>query len=219
MLTFYYHPLSPVARRVWIALLEKDITYQPVVVNLNGDQHKPEFLKLNPFHRVPVLVDDGFSIVESLAILDYLEKKFPTPSLLPDCPKALATMRMAQLVTVNEITTKFGSLTMKEWNPESFEKTIQHIDSALKFLEKQLGQSLYFGGDALTLGDVVVGTTLSLSCRLGVSLEKLPVLKGWFHRVTERKSWQTTEPSHADFETWKRWISLMVKRSHKRALK
>ena len=84
MLKFYYHPLSPLARRVWIALLEKNIAFEPIIVNLKeGEQFQPEFLKLNPFHHVPVIIDNSFRVIESLAILDYLEAKYPTPALLP----------------------------------------------------------------------------------------------------------------------------------------
>ena len=74
MLTFYYHPLRPLLEQVWIALLERRIPFEPALVDLRGEQHQPDFLALNPFHHVPVIVDDGFRVVESLAILDYLEK-------------------------------------------------------------------------------------------------------------------------------------------------
>ena len=77
MLTFYYHPLSPVARRVWLALLEKQIPFHPVLVDLRGEQNQPEFLALNPFHHVPVIVENDLRLIESLAILDYLEKRYP----------------------------------------------------------------------------------------------------------------------------------------------
>jgi len=83
MLKLYHSPTSPNSRRVWIALLEKELPFELVSLNLNGDQFQPEFLELNPFHHVPVLVDDGKSVVESLAILDYLEAKYPTPALMP----------------------------------------------------------------------------------------------------------------------------------------
>ncbi|KAM3092152.1 glutathione S-transferase family protein [Phormidesmis sp. 146-12] len=103
MLTFYYNPLSPNVRRVWLALLEKDIPFEPVSVQLNGDQLQPKFLTVNPFHHIPAIVDDGFTVIESLAILDYLEAKYPTPSLLPQDAQELAIVRMTQMVTVNEL--------------------------------------------------------------------------------------------------------------------
>lgn len=75
MMKFYYSRLSINARRVWVTLLEKKIEFEPILLKLNGDQFQPEFLKLNPFHHIPVLVDEDLKIFESLAILDYLEAK------------------------------------------------------------------------------------------------------------------------------------------------
>lgn len=102
MLKLYHSPTSPNSRRVWIALLEKELPFELVERDLNSDQFQPEFLELNPFHRVPVLVDDGFRVVESLAILDYLEAKYPTPALMPTDAKAVATVCIVKMVTVNE---------------------------------------------------------------------------------------------------------------------
>ncbi len=90
MLKFYHLPLSANSRRVWIALLEKMLAFEEVLLKLDSDQDQPEFLELNPFHHVPVLVDDGFRVVESLAILDYLEAKYPSPSLMPNGTNAIA---------------------------------------------------------------------------------------------------------------------------------
>lgn len=53
MPTLYYSPLSPNARRVWLALLEKQIEFTPVALKLNGDQRTEDFLRINPFHQVP----------------------------------------------------------------------------------------------------------------------------------------------------------------------
>ncbi|NEQ16330.1 MAG: glutathione S-transferase family protein [Moorea sp. SIO3E2] len=103
MLQFYNNPMSNNARRVWIALLEKQIDFEPVEIKLDGDQFTPEFIEINPFHHIPVLIDDGFKVIESLAILDYLEAKYPTPALMPTDPQAIATVRMIQLVNVNEL--------------------------------------------------------------------------------------------------------------------
>ena len=96
MLTLYHSPISPNSRRVWITLLEKGLEFELVEIKLDGEQFKPDFLALNPFHHIPVLVDDGFNVVESLAILDYLEAKYPTPAMLPTDAKDLAMARSAR---------------------------------------------------------------------------------------------------------------------------
>ncbi len=86
-----------------MALLEKQIAFEAIALNLDGDQFEPEFSAINPFHRIPVLIDGDLTVIESLAILDYLEAKYPTPALLPTEAKALAVVRMVEMVTLNEL--------------------------------------------------------------------------------------------------------------------
>ncbi|MDY7015684.1 MAG: glutathione S-transferase family protein, partial [Cyanobacteriota bacterium] len=94
MLKLYHHPLSPNSRRVWIALIEKQLPFELIALKLDGDQFAPEFLKINPFHHIPALVDGDFSIVESQAILDYLEAKYPIPPLRPNDPQSVGIVQM-----------------------------------------------------------------------------------------------------------------------------
>ena len=102
MLTFYYHPLSPISRRVWLALLEKEIDFNPVVIDLPNKEHlQPEFLALNPFHHVPVIQEGDFRLIESLAILDYLELTYPQPALMPLLPDAIATTKITNRRQIN----------------------------------------------------------------------------------------------------------------------
>ena len=75
MIKLYYARPSLLARPVWLALLEKQLPFELVPVNLRSEQFEPEFIALNPFSHVPVLVDGDFRVIESLAILDYLEAK------------------------------------------------------------------------------------------------------------------------------------------------
>lgn len=81
MLRFYYNPISVNVRRVWVALIEKKLDFEPVLINLGGEQFEPEFTAINPLQRIPVIEDNGLRVIESLAILDYLEAKYPQPSL------------------------------------------------------------------------------------------------------------------------------------------
>ncbi|MEO1144909.1 MAG: glutathione S-transferase family protein [Cyanobacteria bacterium J06638_22] len=212
MLRFYYHPLSPIARRVWLVLLEKTLPFEPIVVNLNGEQLKPDFLALNPFHHVPVLVDGDLRILESAAIMDYLEAKYPEPSLMPKSPEAIAQTRMVQLVTMNELTTKLPALVMAQVSETPDEETLQHVSKGFSFLQQQLGTVPYFGGDRLSLADITAGAAIALMGRLGVSLADVPALAAWHGRIAARPSWQQTEPDAEAFGVWKRWVSLRVKR-------
>ncbi len=208
MLTFYHAPISPNSRRVWITLLEKGLEFELVEIKLNGDQFKPEFLAINPFHHIPVLVDDGFNIVESLAILDYLEVRYPTPVMLPKDAKDLAIARMVQLVTVNELlpaTTIFlpQFLDLPGGDPEKIEKAQQKIATVLKFFESLLDNRPYFGSENLTLAEVVAGTVVDVLPSLGISLNDYPKLNAWCDRLIVRPAWQATEATPEAIEALK----------------
>jgi glutathione S-transferase len=74
----HYHPLSTYSRRVRIALAEKQIPHELVVVDMPARRHREEpYLSLNPYGRVPTLEEDGFVLYESTAILNYLEATRP----------------------------------------------------------------------------------------------------------------------------------------------
>ncbi len=93
MIRLYTHPFSIVPWRVRIALHEKSLQYEIVETDLYTGPPSLEFLALNPFAQIPVLDDDGFVIAESIAILEYLEEKHPTPPLLPSDIRERATTR------------------------------------------------------------------------------------------------------------------------------
>lgn len=198
MLKLYHTPISPNSRRVWITLVEKELEFELVEVTLDGEQFQPEYLALNPFHHIPVLVDDGFNIVESLAILDYLEAKYPKPAMLPTDAKDLAIARMVQLVTVNELFPASFALIplifdLPGGNPEKIGQAKEKVSTALKFFENLLDERPYFGSQNLTLAEVVAGTVVPWVLKGGVSFADYPKLSAWCDRLMARPSWQTTE--------------------------
>src|SRR6476469_6655712 len=77
-ITLYYGSGSPYAWRAQLALEHKALAYELKVLSFAaGDTRKPEFLALNPRHRVPVLVEDDFVLYESSAIVEYLDEAYP----------------------------------------------------------------------------------------------------------------------------------------------
>lgn len=91
-LKFYHAIGSPPSRGCLMLLRKLELNVDVKLVNLGaGEQNDPEFLKLNPLHQVPVLVDGDFVLTESRAILAYLVNKFkPSSELYPTEPKARA---------------------------------------------------------------------------------------------------------------------------------
>jgi glutathione S-transferase len=208
MLTLYHEPISPNSRRVWITLLEKGLEFELVEIKLDGEQFKPDFLTINPFHHIPVLVDEGFNIVESLAIVDYLEAKYPMPAMLPKDVKDLAVVRMVQLVTVNELLPSSNPLFpqmlgLPAGDPEKIEQAKQKVSTVLKFFENLLGDRSYFGSQNLTVAEVVAGTVIPWLPRGGMSLSDYPKLSAWCDRLMAREAWQATEATPEVMEAFK----------------
>ncbi len=199
MLKFYYAPISANALRVWVALLEKQIPFEPILVNLEGDQFGSEFTAVNPLQRIPVVVDDGFRVIESLAILDYLEAKYPIPSLMPSDPNKVAIVRMVEMVSVSELQPATlplsRSLVGLAVDDQVADAAKARVVSVMQFYESLLGNHSYFVGEELSLADIVAGTLVPVLPMLGFSLEGYPRLEAWLARLVVRDSWQQTTPS------------------------
>jgi glutathione S-transferase len=175
-----------------------------VLLNLEGDQFQPEFAAINPLQRIPVVVDDGFRVVESLAILDYLEAKYPSPALMPKDAQMLATVRMVEMVAVNELQPATIPLTkqMVQLDVEhtKVEAARQQIATVLQFYESLLGDSPYFAGEELTLADIVAGTLVPSLPLFSIDLAPYPKVKAWSQWLAQRESWHYTAPSDEQIE-------------------
>jgi len=87
----YHFPVSTNSRRVRMAAAQLEIELELVHVDLpKGEQRSPEFLRINPNGRVPVLEDDGFLLDESHAIMQYLAVRTPGQTLYPMAPRPRA---------------------------------------------------------------------------------------------------------------------------------
>jgi glutathione S-transferase len=93
-LTFYYGAGSPFAWRVWLALEHKGVAYEWRQLSFDaGDLRSAEFTAINPRRKVPAIVDDGFALYESAAIVEYLDERFDGPRLFPGDARQRATVR------------------------------------------------------------------------------------------------------------------------------
>ncbi len=97
-LTFYCGSGSPYAWKVWLALEHKQIPYDFKLLSFDrGDLRTPEFRAINPRGQVPAIVDNGFALWESMAIVEYLEERYPQQPLLPRDAAGRATVRRLML--------------------------------------------------------------------------------------------------------------------------
>ncbi|PSB55744.1 glutathione S-transferase family protein [Chamaesiphon polymorphus] len=199
MLKFYYAPISANARRVWITLLEKQIPFEPIIVDLDGEQFQAEFTAINPLQRVPAIVDNELGIFESLAILDYLEAKYPIPELIPKELNKLAIARTISMVSLTELQPAALTLTKQlmglDIDPTSVDKARQRTNVILQFFEDTIADRPYFTGNTFTIADIVAGTLVPSASMFGISLEPYPGLTAWIDRLSQRESFQQTAPT------------------------
>ena len=147
MIRLYTHPFSIVPWRVRIALHEKGIEYESVETDLYTKAATPQFLELNPFAQIPVLDDEGFVIAESIAILEYLEEKYPVPELLPSDIRLRATARKLMcwgtdywpVAWKKWMAPRFPSGLGDTWTDVSVEEGRSEIRLHLDVLDRQLG--------------------------------------------------------------------------------
>ncbi|XP_058097507.1 glutathione S-transferase 2-like isoform X2 [Magnolia sinica] len=175
-LQLYSYFRSSCAWRVRIALNLKGLDYEYKAVNLlKGEQFSPEFSKLNALNYVPVLVDEDIVIADSLAIILYLEEKYPQNPLLPkDLHKKAINFQAANIVCAN--IQPFQNLAVLNYIEEKIntnEKLVwaqYHIGKGFAALEKLLKD---FSGKYAT-GDEVFLSEFPLLSKLHEAYEKLP---------------------------------------------
>jgi maleylacetoacetate isomerase len=172
---------SGAAHRVRIALALKGIAYDGVPVHLvrgGGEHLQPPFRKLNPQARVPVLqLPDGTTLIQSAAILEYLEETVPEPALLPADPVARAKVRGvagvigADIHPLNNVAV-LNTLRRIGLNEEAVSAWIaQWITRGLEAVEALIGEEGWCLGPAPTLADLYLAPQLFSARRFKVTLE------------------------------------------------
>ena len=182
----YYHPLSGHSHRARLFLSLLGIEHELVEVDLMSAQHKsPEYLKLNRFGQVPVLVDDDRKIADSNAILVYLSKKLGKTDWLPEEPEAAAAIQRWLSVAAGEIAygpaaarliTVFGA----QYKPE---EVIARAHSVLKLIDTELGARDFIAKNNPTIADVALYSYIARAPEGNVDLSDYPNVNAWLRRI------------------------------------
>ena len=129
-IVLYYGSGSPYAWRVQLALEHKALAYERKVISFSaGDTRKPEFLALNPRHRVPVLVDGDFVLYESNAIVEYLDEAYPATGapLFPGDVRTRALVRRLIMEVDNYFDDAIDPLTTQAFGKKPEERDPKEI--------------------------------------------------------------------------------------------
>jgi len=183
----YTYFRSSAAYRVRIALNLKGIATEQVFIHLTKDggrQHSPEYRAINPQRRVPILVlDSGEVLMQSPAIIDYLDEIQPKPPLLPPDPLRRAKIRAFSSVIACDIH-PLNNLAPLQYLRRDLKHEQPAIDAwyhhwiieGFTALEATIGPGPYCFGSEVTLADVYLVPQMYNARRLKVPLEKFPKL-------------------------------------------
>ncbi len=201
MIKLHYHPISTYARRVWMALLEKQIPHELVQVDLLTRKNRdPDFLALNPYGRVPCLEEGGHVLYESNAILMYLEATHPTPALVPpdargrslvDMHMRLCDLQFARNAEAIIVPKRF--MPKERWDESAFAAARKKIERHLATIEQQLGSGDYLVASRFTLADVAYAPFLHFLPIMDI--EPPRAVAAWSRRVLARPSAEQTVPA------------------------
>lgn len=193
---------APNPRRVRIFYAEKGVALPELVpVDIGRREHKtPEFTRINPLQRLPVLVlDDGTALAETMAICRYIEGLHPEPSLFGREPKRQAVIEMwnrrIELGLFSSVAAVFrhahpSMVELESQIPEWAQANREQIDDQLMLLDLQLGSNRFLSGDEFTVADITAGIAVDFMkpARLAVP-EELANLRRWHAEVSARPSW------------------------------
>lgn len=192
-LTLYHYWRSSASWRVRWSLALKGLTYESKAVNLlKGEQRLPDYLKLNPAGQVPCLLVDGEPFCESMAIMEYLDEKFPETPIVPENPVERMRMRQAALIIVAG-TQPLQNLAPQYYYSDDVEKRnkwCQHwirlgLTAYDQCIQKYAGT--YSFGDQLTIADICMVPQAANALRYQVPLEEFPTVKGIYERCMKDK--------------------------------
>ena len=151
----YNANLSPYSARVRIAIYAKNLPIE--IAPAPGGLGSAEFKKTNPLGKVPALEVDGQVVIESEVILEYLEDRFPTPSLRPADPLARARMRalsrFADLYLSPPLGALFGQMNPATRDAKLVSEKLAELELRLDQLESLVVAGPYAAGPELTLAD------------------------------------------------------------------
>jgi glutathione S-transferase len=182
-------------RALWVATeLGLDFEHVPIEIGAAGAS-SPEFLAINPNGRLPFIVDNGFTLFESLAITLYLAKKHSPGKLYPGTLEDEARAWQWSFWAISEVdrgvniwSLRAVRLPPQERNAALREEALKIVAAPFRVLDAALANERYLVGDDFTVADLNVASVISRA--VDMDLSAVPNLKNWLMRCLERPAAQ-----------------------------
>ena len=215
-LEVYWGSGSPFAWRVLLTLEVKRLTYQSTLLEFSKGEHKASgFLKLNPRGKVPVLKDDEFVLSESLAIMVYLDRKYPEPPLFGTSAQETGLIWRAIMEMESYVLSAGDKLVRPLFFGQGLDETDKIQEAAatirreLKRIDTELDGSTWLIGKQLSAADISLFPLVQMIARAAgkdaarpFDLELLPLDKNfpniaaWVKRIETLTGYERTYPPH-----------------------
>jgi glutathione S-transferase len=181
------------ALRVRWTLQELGVEFEAVSVDMRAGEHlRPEFLKLNPAAKLPVLVDDGQVLTESAAIVLYLAEKYPEGNLLPTDLMERAQAYRWLLFNVTELEQPLWRMARHEFlypkekrSPQDIQLAREDFRPMVEVLDRHMQGRTYVAGNSVTVTDFVVAFTLDWANEVKL-LDDFPGLRQYMENMYRR---------------------------------
>ena len=183
MMNLYSGTTDPFSHRCRIVLYEKQMDFQVIDVDLFN---KPEDIAvINPYNRVPVLVDRDLILYESNIINEYIDERFPHPQLMPPDPQTRARARQLLYTMEHEL---FSHVEVLEKNLKSADKSRAHIRDRLAELAPMFLKQKHLMGEEFSMLDVAIAPLLWRLDHYAIELPKAaaPIMK-YAERIFSRQ--------------------------------
>jgi glutathione S-transferase len=213
-LEIYWGSGSPFAWRVLLAAELKHIPYESKLLEFSkGDLKAPEFLALNPRGKVPVVRDGDLVLAESIAILAYLDRKFPDPPLFgrsaEDAGRIWTLISEFDSYVREPLNAAFRWAFGDKPRGQEVDDALAKIGPELAKVDARLARSAWLGGDAISAADVAWFPWMRMIVRVGVRseartrelglhtfLEAHPNVAAWIARIEALPGYDRTYPPH-----------------------
>jgi RNA polymerase-associated protein len=167
MMNLYSGTTDPFSHRCRIVLFEKGMDFEVIDVDL---YNKPEDIAvINPYNRVPVLVDRDLVLYESNIINEYIDERFPHPQLMPPDPILRARARQLLHTFEQEL---FAHIDALERNQKGADKNRAHVRDQLVQLAPIFTKQKFMLGDEFSMLDVAIAPLLWRLEHYGIDLPK-----------------------------------------------
>jgi maleylacetoacetate isomerase len=198
---------SSTSFRLRIALAYKRLDYEPHYVSLPKMEHRiPSYRDMNPQGLVPLLVEDGRFLIQSMAVIEYLDEIYPEPPLMPKDPIGRSYVRAVSQIIGCEIHPLNNVRVLKHLKAQfgadeaATNAWYEHwITEGLSGLEGYLAREGLSGdfcyGDTVTMADICLVPQIFNARRFNCSLDAYPKLLAITDRCMTLDAFRAAEPS------------------------